>query len=181
MTLGRNRIGMIRSIWAATKDGVIGRAGSIPWRYKGDLARFKRMTTGGVVIMGRLTYESIGKALRGRTNIVVTSSPIAMSASASGDGESTSIMRATSVEQALSRAYDEAPGKPFWFIGGARIYAAAMAWVDKIDVTTVPDDVPVDGSVLAPRIDPSLFEAGVPLFHPDVPGLTCQTFTRRNP
>jgi dihydrofolate reductase len=59
-------------IWAATPENVIGAGGTIPWRYPGDQRRFKRLTMGATIVMGRSTFESIGKALPGRRNVVVT-------------------------------------------------------------------------------------------------------------
>ncbi|MEW5881870.1 MAG: dihydrofolate reductase, partial [Pseudomonadota bacterium] len=62
-------------IAAVARNGVIGRAGAIPWRIPGDLARFKRITMGHPVIMGRRTWESLGRPLPGRRNIVISRTP----------------------------------------------------------------------------------------------------------
>ena len=62
----------LQAVVAATADGVIGRDGSMPWRLGGDLRRFKKLTMGGNLIMGRRTYDSIGRPLPGRTNVVLT-------------------------------------------------------------------------------------------------------------
>jgi dihydrofolate reductase len=152
-------------IYAVSPEGVIGVEGRIPWRYQGDFRRFKRVTMGKTLIMGRKTFESIGHPLAGRRNIVVTSRPLAV------DG----VECVTSVEEALARAGDEID---VWFIGGARIYAEAMQHVDVIDVTYVPDHVRTVDAVRAPRID-GTWEGGRMLQHEDEPLLKRRTFTRR--
>ena len=63
----------LSAIWAQTPDGVMGRDGGMPWHLPEDLAHFKALTMGGTMIMGRRTWDSIGRALPGRTTIVVTS------------------------------------------------------------------------------------------------------------
>src|SRR5882672_1666299 len=102
-------------IYAMSPEGVIGVHGKIPWRYPGDLKRFKRLTTGSTVIMGRATFESIGRPLPGRRNVVVTSRL----------ADVPGIQCARSIDEALSLAGDA----DIWFIGGARIYEGAMGHV----------------------------------------------------
>jgi dihydrofolate reductase len=80
-----------------------------------------------------------------------------------------------SVEEALARAGDA----DLWFLGGARIYEEAMRHADVIDVTYVPDRVPVAGAVLAPPIDERVFEPGPLLPHEDEPVLTRRVYIRR--
>src|ERR1700679_2773947 len=109
-------------IYAVSPEGVIGVDNRIPWRYPGDFRRFKRVTMGKTIVMGRRTFESIGHALPGRRNIVVTSRPLAVPG----------VECVKSVDEALERAGSEID---VWFIGGARIYAEAMQHVDLIDVT----------------------------------------------
>jgi dihydrofolate reductase len=152
-------------IFAASPHGIIGVGGTIPWRYLGDWRRFKRVTFGSTVVMGRTTFESIGKPLPGRRNIVVTSRAI----------DVPGIECVRSVEEALERA---AAGD-VWFIGGARIYADAMKYVDVIDVTYVPDYVDGRDAVYAPLIDESEFEPGPVLEHEDEPALRRQLYHRR--
>jgi dihydrofolate reductase len=177
---------MIGSIWAQTiGDRVIGRDGRIPWNYSGDLRRFKRLTMGAAVVMGRRTWESIGRPLPGRTNIVlVGSGPVSVGA----DGSFTrapgtelvalSLSRESQIQSAIraARAFGR---ESVWFIGGAAIYEAAMPFVEMIDVTYVPDVVPVEGSVLAPAIDLSVFDPGDVEVHPDEPLLRVHRFRRR--
>jgi len=155
-------------IYAVSSDGIIGAAGTIPWHYAGDMKRFRRLTTGSTVVMGRKTFESIGKALPGRRNIVVTSRSI----------EAPGVECVRSVDDALARA----DAADVWFIGGADLYAEAMKYADFIDVVYVPDRVGSSGAselVRAPAIDERLFEAGPLLQHEDEPLLKRRVYTRR--
>ena len=152
-------------IFAASPQGIIGVGGKIPWRYLGDWKRFKRVTMGATVIMGRVTFESIGKPLPGRRNIVVTSHVLAVPG----------IECVRSVDEAIERAGDS----DVWFIGGARIYEEAMKYVEIIDVTFVPDYVDGWDAVYAPYIDEQTFEAGPILAHEDEPTLKRRVYRRR--
>jgi dihydrofolate reductase len=152
-------------IFAASPQGVIGVGGKIPWRYLGDWKRFKRVTLGSTVIMGRRTFESIGKALPGRRNLVVTSRAI----------DAPGIECVGSVDEALVHAGDA----DVWFIGGGRIYQEAMKHVDVIDVTYVPDYADGWDVVFAPEIDEAVFEPGPILTHEDEPMLKRRVYTRR--
>jgi dihydrofolate reductase len=152
-------------IYAVSPEGIIGAHGKIPWRYRGDWRRFRRVTLGAAVVMGRSTFESIGKPLDGRRNLVVTSRPLQVHG----------VECVRSVEEALDKVTDG----DVWFIGGARIYEAGMRYADVIDVTYVPDHIAEDGAVHAPPIDEDAFEAGLLLAHEDEPGLTRRVYTRR--
>jgi dihydrofolate reductase len=152
-------------IFAMSPERVIGVGGQIPWNHPGDMKRFMRVTTGTTVIMGRATFDSVGKALPRRRNIVVTSHPL----------QAPEVERASSVAAALALAGDA----DVWFIGGARIYEEAMAYVDVIDVTYVPEHVDAPGAVHAPAIDERVFEPGPLLPVDDEPTLTRRRFTRR--
>jgi len=152
-------------IYAVSPEGVIGAKGSIPWHHPGDFRRFKRVTLGSTVIMGRKTYQSMGKPLPGRRNLVVTSQRL----------DAPGVERVSSLEDALARAGDG----DAWFIGGAGIYAEAMAYADVIDVTYVPDNVVGDDVVRAPTIDLAVFEPGPLLDHEDERGLKRRVYTRR--
>ena len=120
---------MIGVIFSQSANGVIGVGGRIPWRFPGDLRRFKRMTVGGVVIMGRRTLESIGRALPGRVNVVVASRDLTVP----------EVAYVRSVEQAID--YAEPLRKPVWLIGGTRVYEAALPHADVVDRTWVPVSV----------------------------------------
>ena len=154
-------------ILAVSPEGVIGLAGKIPWRHPGDQRRFKRVTMGAAVIMGRATFEETGKPLPGRRNIVVTSRGL----------DAPGVERVPSVDAALALAGSQ----DVWFIGGARIYEEAMKHVDVIDVTYVPDHVEDPAAVHAPPIDEHVFAPGPLLDHEDEPGLTRRVYTRRAP
>ena len=155
-------------ILAVSPEGVIGAGGTIPWRYPGDMKRFKRVTVGSTVVMGRVTFESIGKALPGRRNIVVTGRPI-------DAARVPGVESVASVADALALAGEG----DVWFIGGARIYSDAMAHVDVIDVTYVPDRIDAPDTVLAPPIDERIFEPSPIVPHEDEPLLTRRTYRRR--
>jgi dihydrofolate reductase len=152
-------------IYAVSPDGVIGAGGTIPWHYPGDMKRFKRLTTHTTVVMGRTTFESIGKALPLRRNLVVTSRVI----------DAAGIECVASLDQALARA----AGADVWFIGGARIYAEAMALIDVIDVVYVPDRIRAVDEVRAPSIDERVFDAGPLVVHEDDARLTRRVYTRK--
>jgi dihydrofolate reductase len=152
-------------IFAVSPEGVIGVGGRIPWRYPGDFRRFKRVTMGKTLIMGRHTFESIGHPLPGRRNIVVTSRPLNVEG----------VECVASVDEALEKAGDEID---VWFIGGKRIYEEAMKHVDVIDVTYVPDHVTAPDAVRAPNID-GTWEGGRIVQHEDEPTLKRRVFTRR--
>lgn len=153
-------------IAAVSPEGVIGLNGTIPWHYRGDMQRFKRLTLGKAVVMGRLTWESMPKRpLPGRRNVVISSRPL--------DGVETY----RDVSSAL-RAIGPGGGD-VWFIGGARVYAEAMEHCDRIDLTYVPDHVVDPRAVRFPPIDPEAWEPGPRVPHEDEPALTRQEFTRR--
>lgn len=151
---------------AQNNQGVIGRNGVLPWHYPADLKRFKRLTVGTTVIMGRLTWESLPrKPLPDRANIVVTSRPEWVAGDAATAGS-------------LGEAVAAVEGD-LWFIGGARIYAAAMSVATRIDVTWVPDRVEGPGLVHFPPIDSDRFRAKERTQHPDDPALEHQIFVLR--
>jgi dihydrofolate reductase len=153
-------------IYAVSPDGVIGTNNQVPWHHPGDYRRFKRVTLGSVVIMGRKTFESMGKPLPGRRNVVVTRSPIDMPG----------VESVRSLEDALALAGDS----DAWLIGGRRIFEEGMKYADIIDVTYVPDHVQAPDEVHAPPIDETLFEPGPMLDHEDEPGLTRRIYGRRH-
>jgi dihydrofolate reductase len=121
---------------------VIGVDGGLPWRLPEDLASFKRLTMGHPMIMGRRTYESIGRALPGRTTIVLTRAP---------DWSADGVEVAPTLAAALERA-GELDDEVF-LVGGAQIYAQALTagLVDLMCVTRVAASP--DGDTLFPKID----------------------------
>lgn len=121
------------------EDHVIGIDGDLPWHYPADLKRFKQRTTGTTIVMGRLTWESIGcKTLPGRRNIVLTRSTI------------DNVETMTGIDAVLQACTSE----DVWFIGGGQIYRAAMDALNLLDVTWVPDKVATATAVRFPEIDP---------------------------
>ncbi|WP_343601127.1 dihydrofolate reductase [Mycobacterium sp.] len=128
-------------IWAQSTSGVIGRDGGIPWQLPEDQARFKQLTLGHTVVMGRRTWESLPASVRplpGRRNVVVTRQP-----DYAADGADV----AASLEEALS-------DPQVWVIGGAEIYALALPLAHRCEVTEVDVDLrPDDADALAPALD----------------------------
>lgn len=125
-------------IAAVAENGVIGNGNAIPWRLPSDFAHFKRMTMGKPLIIGRKTFESIGRPLPGRTSIVVTRRP---------DYHPEGVLVFASLEAAMSQAQAiaEASGADEIIIGGgAQIYAEAMPVADRLYVTHVALSPPGD-------------------------------------
>ncbi len=117
---------------AVAADGGIGRDGDLLVRIPGDLKRFRAMTTGHTVVMGRRTWDSIGKPLPGRANIVVTRQP-----AWHADGA----IRSGSLAEAIERAD---PARRVFVIGGAEIYRAALPEADALELTRVDAVFPAD-------------------------------------
>ena len=113
-------------IAAVAENGVIGDAGTIPWHLPDDFAHFKATTLGHTLVMGRATYESIGRPLPGRTTVVLSRDP-----AWSADG----VLVATSFDEALALAAD-LPGDVY-VAGGAAIYALALPYADEQVLTEV--------------------------------------------
>ena len=141
---------MTNLIWAQSTSGVIGRDGGIPWRVPEDMARFKELTLGHTVVMGRRTWESLPVGFRplpGRRNIVVTRNP---------DYRADGADVVTSVDQAVS---DPAA----WVIGGSEVYHLAMPFATRCEVTEVEIDLRVeDEDALAPMLDDSWVGTATP-------------------
>lgn len=136
-------------IAAVGRNGVIGRDNEMPWRLPSDLKRFRALTMGRPVIMGRKTFQSIGRALDGRANIVVSRDP-----SFSADRAET----VTSLDAALERATGHAErtgADEICVIGGGEIYALAMPLADRLEITEV--DAAPEGDARFPAIDPALW------------------------
>lgn len=131
---------------AVARGGVIGRAGSIPWRLPEDVAHFKELTTGHAVVMGRKTWDSIPERFRplpGRRNMVVTRNP---------EWQAEGAQRASSLEEALELLVDEAH---VFVVGGAEIYAAALPFADELVLTEI--DLEAEGDTHFPAWDPAGF------------------------
>ncbi|AOF91805.1 dihydrofolate reductase [Sinorhizobium sp. RAC02] len=138
---------------AVAKNGVIGRDGDLPWRLPSDLKRFKQLTLGKPVLMGRKTWASIGRPLPGRPNIVITRDATFLAPGADV---------VPSLEEGLAAARREAEKlgvDEICVIGGGQIYAQVFDGADVLHVTHVEADV--DGDTRFPEIDPAIFEKAV--------------------
>ena len=135
-------------IVAVARNGVIGRNGGLAWKISDDLKRFKETTTGHPVIMGRKTFESIGKALPNRVNIVVSR--------AMTDRDDAIVARSIgeAVQIAKAAAKDMEVGEAL-VIGGSDIYERTLPVADRIYLTEV--DAEVEGDVRFPSIDEALW------------------------
>ena len=126
---------------AMAENGVIGRDNTLPWHLPEDLARFKRRTEGHVVIMGRRTFESVGRPLPNRRSIVITRKR---------DYHPPGAEIARSLAEALERARESKQDEVF-ILGGAEIYALALPDVDRLELTIVHADV--SGDTFFPECD----------------------------
>jgi dihydrofolate reductase len=137
---------IVSLIVAVSENGVIGRDGGLPWHLSSDLKLFKQATMGKPMIMGRKTFEAIGRVLPGRANIVVTRSKAAMPPG---------VQRAGSLEEALALAdkIARADGQDELFvIGGGEIYRQVLPRADRVYRTEV--HLSVDGDTSFPDLDP---------------------------
>ncbi|ENN87696.1 dihydrofolate reductase protein [Rhizobium freirei PRF 81] len=135
---------------AVSRNGIIGRDGDMPWRLSSDLKRFKAMTLGKPVIMGRKTFQSIGRPLPGRPNVIITRDE---GFSAGG------VTTAHSLDEAVdiaSRLAVESGADEICILGGGEIYRQSIALADRLLVTHVETDV--DGDTSFPVIDPALWQ-----------------------
>jgi len=119
-------------IVAMARNRVIGANGAIPWHLPEELKRFKSLTMGHHIIMGRKTYESIGRLLPGRTTVIVTRNP--------GYRVPGAVI-AHSLEEALTACGDD---DEIFVIGGAELYAQALRLAGRLYLTTVEADIPGD-------------------------------------
>jgi len=136
------RVGLV---WAQSTSGVIGRGGDIPWRVPEDLARFKQVTMGHTVVMGRRTWDSLPASVRplpGRRNVVLS-----RRADFAADG--------AEVVGSLEQAFASFGAEPeMWVIGGGQIYHQALPRASRCEVTEVDIDLPRDDDdALAPVLD----------------------------
>jgi dihydrofolate reductase len=130
MTPGGKRVVLVAAV---ADNGVIGDGPNIPWRIAGEQARFKELTMGHVLLMGRATYETIGRPLPGRTTIVLTRDP---------DWRAEGVHVAGSLEDALALA-DTLPGDVM-VAGGGAVYAAALPVADEQVISEVHQSPPGD-------------------------------------
>lgn len=131
---------MISIIVAMDKNRAIGVNNTLPWHLPADLKRFKALTMGHHMIMGRKTYESIGKPLPGRTTVIVTRQK---------DYKADGCKVVHSLNAALEAAREDAE---IFVIGGAELFTQALARADRLYVTFI--DTEVKGDTFFPQIDP---------------------------
>lgn len=134
------RYGPLTLIAAYAENRVIGRDGGIPWHLPADFAHFKATTMGGLLVMGRTTFESIGRPLPGRTTLVVTRDPV---------WEYDGVLVAHRVEEALALAATRP--EPVFVAGGASIYAATLPFATDQVLTEVHRTV--EGDTRYPAFD----------------------------
>ena len=155
---------MIGLIVAYAKNHVIGKDGKIPWRIKGEQKRFRELTTGNVIIMGRKSYEEIGHPLPNRVNIIV---------SRTENFDQENCFTATSLQEALEIAGD----RDVYISGGAGLYEEAISIVDKMFITEV--DAVIEGDTYFPEFDKNDFVKEInEHFEGDIP-YTYVTYTRK--
>ncbi|MDR0626816.1 MAG: dihydrofolate reductase [Bifidobacteriaceae bacterium] len=137
----------VAMIWARTVDGVIGRNGAIPWRLPADLRRFKELTWGHPVVMGRVTWESLPDRFRplpGRANLVLTRRP---------DWTARGAVTVRNRAEALAQADLSGLPGPLWVIGGEQVYRLFEPIAERAEVTVI--DLAESGDAHAPPLGPA--------------------------
>jgi dihydrofolate reductase len=134
---------MVSIIVAVARNGIIGAGGQMPWHISEDLRMFRRVTTGHPVVMGRRTFESLGRPLPARTNVVVTRNR---------DWTAEGVAVAGSLAEAFAMF---PPGEEVFVIGGGEIYAAALPLADRVYLTRV--DFEYQGDVRFPEWDETVW------------------------
>lgn len=140
----------VAALVAMTRDGIIGNNGDLPWRLSSDLRRFKQITMGGVLIMGRKTYDSIGRPLPGRKTIVLTRN---------ANWQQTGVLTASNPREAIVLSGEQ---KTF-VVGGAEIYRQLLPYCDQILLTRVLAEIEGDTKI---DLDLTDFEASERSEHP---------------
>ncbi len=132
---------------ALSENGIIGRGGKLPWRLPDELQYVKRTTMGHTLLMGRKTYESIGRPLPGRTSIVLSRDP--------GYSPHRDVIVAPSLPEGLAAAENRGETETFVF-GGATVYAAALPNSDRLYLTRVHCEL--EGDAQFPAFDPKTWK-----------------------
>jgi dihydrofolate reductase len=160
---------MIKIIAAASFNGVIGKNNTLPWKhdYKEDLAYFRKMTTDSTVMMGRKTFESIGRLLPKRNNIILTKQNINIPGA-----------------QIYNSFYDAVSDftkedKNLWIIGGSYVYQAGLELADELHITTIPEIIDGSGLIYFPYINPDFFEIKERIELSKEKNLYCNIFKRK--
>jgi dihydrofolate reductase len=155
----------ISLIVATSKNNVIAKNGTIPWHCSEDMKFFRRMTTENSILMGRKTWDTLGKPLKNRENIVITRN-------------SDSIHGDVIVVNSLEKAFEKAT-RDIFVIGGGEIYKQAMPYVTRIYRSLIDIDI-LDGDVFFPEINEKEFELiNSEIILDEIP-FTIQTWQRIN-
>lgn len=141
----------MKAIAAMARNRVIGWREQIPWHLPEDFRWFKRATLGGIVVMGRKTFESLGKPLPGRQNIVISSSQ-----------KFAGVENVNSVEAFLAQKND---GREVWVIGGSQIYAALLPYCSDLYLSLVY--LEPQGDAFFPQFESNFQLVGVTESHPE--------------
>ena len=136
---------MISIIVAIAENRAIGKDNQLLWRLSTDLKQFKTLTSGHAIIMGRKTFESIGKPLPNRTNIVITRSDKV--------SDDASVLVADSIDKAIELAKQAEGADEIFIVGGGNIYEQALNITDKIYLTEVK--VSIEGDTFFPELNPA--------------------------
>jgi dihydrofolate reductase len=150
-------------IAAIARNRVIGRDGSLPWHIPQDLKRFKHLTTGATVLMGRRTYASLGKPLPGRRNVVISSTEIP------------GVESFRRLDEALQAVQHD---PQVFVLGGGRLYEALLDRADELCLTLIDQDV--EGDTYFPPYE-HLLSAFRETFRESHPGFTFVNYTRLRP
>jgi dihydrofolate reductase len=156
---------MIQIVVAYSRNRCIGRNNTLPWRLPSDLAHFKKVTLGNPIVMGRNTWESLGRPLPGRPNLVVSRTP-------GFDPDGATVW--PSLEAALLACND---AEQICIIGGEQLFQAAMPLADEIQATEIHADI--DGDTFFPVLNPSDWEETQRLPQPPENGLHFDFVTYR--
>lgn len=156
-------------IVAVARNGVIGANGGMPWHLPDDLKRFKAITMGHTLVMGRKTFDSIGRLLPGRRTIIVTRNPAYGIEGATVVG---------SLDEALAAA---SPDSETFVVGGGEIYLQALPMTDRLLITEV--DASPEGDTTFPAVDPALWRETAATSHRTAEGLAYRfvDYERRHP
>jgi dihydrofolate reductase len=138
----------IKIVVAMSSNRVIGKDNQLPWHLPEDLQHFKSTTLGHTMIMGRKTFESIGRTLPGRTTIVVTRNP---------KWQFNGVQTASSLEQAIAMGQEQSPDSnlatTIFIVGGSEIYQQALTFADCVIATEI--ELSIDGDAHFPTLEPT--------------------------
>ena len=157
----------IALVVAMSRNRVIGKDNALPWHAPEDLKRFKRITTGRPIIMGRKTFASIGRPLPNRLNIVVTRDR---------DFHAQGVVNAYTIDEALRLAQESMLGDEAMVIGGAQIFELVLPVAHVIHLTEI--DIEVEGDVFFPKLDPRAWRETAREPNPGPPPMSFVTLER---